>query len=141
MNHKTLIAVLLSTSLWSASCNAQNKMKKEDLKTELDTVSYSLGVNIGSNIKQQGVKNLNLNALMKGMEQALAGDSTWLNDQEAMSAIQDTLPKYPRPKVPKAKKREKPSSPKMARKRHHHHRFRSSIRSHQNGRWRQTLGY
>ncbi len=104
MNHKTLITVLLSTSLWSASCNAQNKMKKEDLKTELDTVSYSLGVNIGSNIKQQGVKNLNLNALMKGMEQALAGDSTWLNDQEAMSAIQGYFTKISEAKGTESKK-------------------------------------
>ena len=104
MNHKTLIAVLLSTSLWSASCNAQNKMKKEDLKTELDTVSYGLGVNIGSNIKQQGVKNLNLNALMKGMEQALAGDSTWLNDQEAMSAIQGYFTKISEAKGAESKK-------------------------------------
>ncbi|MFM8978078.1 MAG: FKBP-type peptidyl-prolyl cis-trans isomerase, partial [Bacteroidota bacterium] len=84
--------------------NAHNKMKKEDLKTELDTVSYSLGVNIGSNIKQQGVKNLNLNALMKGMEQALAGDSTWLNDQEAMSAIQGYFTKISEAKGAESKK-------------------------------------
>lgn len=78
--------------------------EKEDLKTELDTVSYSLGVNIGSNIKQQGVKNLNLNALMKGMEQALAGDSTWLNDQEAMSAIQGYFTKISEAKGAESKK-------------------------------------
>jgi predicted phage-related endonuclease len=36
MNHKILNAVLLATGLWTVSCNAQNnKMKKEDLKTEL----------------------------------------------------------------------------------------------------------
>lgn len=104
MNHKTLFAFLLSTSLWSASCNAQTKMKKEDLKTELDTVSYSLGVNIGSNIKQQGVTKLNLNALMKGMEQALAGDSTWLNDQEAMNAIQGYFTKLTEAKGAESKK-------------------------------------
>ncbi|MBM3912025.1 MAG: FKBP-type peptidyl-prolyl cis-trans isomerase [Sphingomonadales bacterium] len=79
-------------------------MKKEDLKTELDTVSYSLGVNIGSNIKQQGVKKLNLNALMKGMEQALSGDSTWLNDQEAMSAIQGYFTKISEAKGAESKK-------------------------------------
>lgn len=79
-------------------------MKKEDLKTELDTVSYSLGVNIGSNIKQQGVKDLNLNALMKGMEQALAGDSTWLNDQQAMSAIQSYFTKISEAKGAESKK-------------------------------------
>ncbi|MBM3930806.1 MAG: FKBP-type peptidyl-prolyl cis-trans isomerase, partial [Sphingomonadales bacterium] len=66
--------------------------------------SYSLGVNIGSNIKQQGVKNLNLNALMKGMEQALAGDSTWLNDQEAMSAIQGYFTKISEAKGAESKK-------------------------------------
>ncbi|MBU6192335.1 MAG: FKBP-type peptidyl-prolyl cis-trans isomerase [Bacteroidetes bacterium] len=70
----------------------------------MDTVSYSLGVNIGSNIKQQGVKNLNLNALMKGMEQALAGDSTWLNDQEAMSAIQGYFTKISEAKGAESKK-------------------------------------
>ncbi|MFM7289401.1 MAG: FKBP-type peptidyl-prolyl cis-trans isomerase [Bacteroidota bacterium] len=79
-------------------------MKKEDLKTELDTVSYSLGVNIGSNIKQQGVTKLNLNALMKGMEQALAGDSTWLNDQEAMNAIQGYFTKLTEAKGAESKK-------------------------------------
>jgi FKBP-type peptidyl-prolyl cis-trans isomerase FklB len=105
MNHKILHAVLLATGLWTVSCNAQNnKMKKEDLKTELDTVSYSLGVNIASNIKTQGIKELNLQAMMKGMEHVLAGDSPWMGDQEAMMAIQSYFTKISEAKGAESKK-------------------------------------
>jgi FKBP-type peptidyl-prolyl cis-trans isomerase FklB len=41
---------------------------------------------------------------MKGMEQALAGDSTWLNDQEAMSAIQGYFTKISEAKGAESKK-------------------------------------
>ncbi|MFZ9680732.1 MAG: FKBP-type peptidyl-prolyl cis-trans isomerase [Bacteroidia bacterium] len=105
MNHKILHAVLLATGLWTVSCNAQNnKMKKEDLKTELDTVSYSLGVNIASNIKTQGIMELNLQAMMKGMEHVLAGDSPWMGDQEAMMAIQSYFTKISEAKGAESKK-------------------------------------
>ncbi|MGA1666920.1 MAG: FKBP-type peptidyl-prolyl cis-trans isomerase [Bacteroidia bacterium] len=79
-------------------------MKKEDLKTELDTVSYSLGVNIASNIKTQGIKELNLQAMMKGMEHVLAGDSPWMGDQEAMMAIQSYFTKISEAKGAESKK-------------------------------------
>jgi len=105
MNHKILHAVLLATGLWTVSCNAQNnKMKKEDLKTELDSVSYGLGVNIASNIKTQGIKELNLQAMMKGMEHILAGDSPWMGDQEAMMAIQGYFTKISEAKGAESKK-------------------------------------
>lgn len=96
--------VLAGTVLWTSSCNAQN-MKKEDLKTELDTVSYSLGVNIGSNIKTQGVKELNLPAMMQGMKHVMSGDSPWLNDQQAMAAIQAYFSKISEAKGAESKKK------------------------------------
>ena len=45
-------------------CNGQEMSTKEvQLNNEIDSVSYSMGVNIAQNIKSQGMKELNVNAL------------------------------------------------------------------------------
>lgn len=68
----------------------KKKAKKEqmELSNELDTVSYSLGVNIGQNLKSQGLDSVNLEALSKGFSDVFEGDSVQISAEEAGQILQ-----------------------------------------------------
>jgi len=56
------------------------------LKTQKDQVNYAIGVNLIGNFKKQGV-DIDLNLVMKGMEDAFAGNKLLLSDAEVGRAI------------------------------------------------------
>jgi len=58
------------------------------LESEKDKLSYSLGHNIGQNIKQQGV-DINQDLLAKGIADALTGTKSLLTPEEAAKVMQD----------------------------------------------------
>jgi FKBP-type peptidyl-prolyl cis-trans isomerase FklB len=60
--------------------------KPFELKDAKDKASYSIGLNIGSNLKRQNV-DLNPEALMAGMQDAMSGKKPLLNDQEVREAM------------------------------------------------------
>jgi len=60
--------------------------KSFELKDNKDKASYSIGLNIGSNIKRQGV-DLNADAMMAGMKDALSGKKPLLNEGEVREAM------------------------------------------------------
>jgi FKBP-type peptidyl-prolyl cis-trans isomerase FklB len=60
--------------------------KPFELKDNKDKASYSIGLNIGSNLKRQNVE-LNTDAFMAGMKDALDGKKPLLNDQEVKEAM------------------------------------------------------
>jgi len=51
-------------------------------------VSYSLGMNIVNNLKQQGLKTVNASALAQGIQDILNGGNTEISDQEANQTLQ-----------------------------------------------------
>lgn len=61
------------------------------LKTALDSFSYALGMNIGTNLKAQSITEVNSAAMLKAMEEVFAGKTTVLNEQQAGMCIQTTL--------------------------------------------------
>jgi FKBP-type peptidyl-prolyl cis-trans isomerase FklB len=60
--------------------------KPFELKDSKDKASYSIGLNIGSNLKRQNV-DLNPDALMAGMKDAMSGKKPLLNEQEVREAM------------------------------------------------------
>src|SRR5262245_31050029 len=56
------------------------------LKTENDRISYSIGVNIGSNFKSESIQ-VNTDLLMKGLKDAMAGSKTLLTEEEMRAAL------------------------------------------------------
>jgi FKBP-type peptidyl-prolyl cis-trans isomerase FklB len=63
--------------------------KPEDalvLKTQKDRVNYAIGVNLIGNLKKQGV-DINLNLVMKGMQDAFSGDKLLMSDIELRKAV------------------------------------------------------
>lgn len=72
------------------SCSGQEMSTKEvQLNNEIDSVSYSLGVNIAQNIKSQGMDVVNVNALTKAFNDVL-GDQTLKLDQSTCSTVINT---------------------------------------------------
>ena len=84
---KTLLAAALSTVLIAGCANAGGDTM---LKNEKDKVSYSIGLNIGSNFKSQSV-DINPDILIKGIKDAISGSKPLMTEkeiQETMTAFQ-----------------------------------------------------
>ncbi len=73
-----VLAVTVSTAQKKNSAKKENPPKKEvtmaEIKTVDDSVSYSIGQNIGANLKDPNMK-INFDFLFAGMKDALAGTS------------------------------------------------------------------
>lgn len=65
------------------------------LKTGLDSLSYSIGMNIGANMKAQGIDKLNYIAFNKGVADALSDKKDPIMNQEQCNmTIQQKLQEY-----------------------------------------------
>ena len=79
--------VALAILIGAAHANAQQGAVLKDQK---DKVSYTIGVNIGNNLKKQGI-DINSELVAKGLKDAVTGTKTLLTDaemQEVMAAFQ-----------------------------------------------------
>lgn len=60
--------------------------EKITLKDQKDKVSYSIGLNIGSTLKQQGLE-LNTDALSAGLKAALSGEKALLTEEQVRETL------------------------------------------------------
>jgi FKBP-type peptidyl-prolyl cis-trans isomerase FklB len=88
---KLVLIVLLAVGFFAYSGCSQQDMsgKRVELNNEIDSVSYSLGVNIGKNIKSQGVDELNVNALANAMNDVFGDDSLEIDEMTSNMVIQN----------------------------------------------------
>ena len=87
-----IIAVLVFTACNKG--NGQIGTKDISLNNELDTVSYSLGIDIGKSLVSGGVNDINLEVFMAALQQALNEDTALLVDgQEAQMKIREFFQK------------------------------------------------
>lgn len=75
-----------------------------DLKSEIDSVSYSLGADIGSKLKQGGVDELNMAAFTDGLLCMLAEDSAKIASEAGMKIINNYFQNLFQKKLEKNKK-------------------------------------
>lgn len=64
---------------------------KTMIQTDLDKASYSLGMNIASSLKSEGVSEINAEMFAKGLEDMLKGNKLEISIQEAYETIQNFL--------------------------------------------------
>lgn len=76
-----------------------------DMNNELDKVSYSLGVNLAQNLKTQGLENINVAALGKGLSAAMNGEETEISEMEAQQILQAYFQKKMEEKATAAKQK------------------------------------
>ena len=79
--------IILSSILLFISCKTEKPKESVNLITELDSVSYSLGVNIGENIKKQ-FANINLDNFEAGIKDVLEKElEAKISDNQAQAII------------------------------------------------------
>lgn len=87
---KVLLTAVLGVALLAGQADAAEKTA---LKTEKDKISYSIGLNIGSNLKRDSI-DIDEDALTKGIKDGLSGSKPLLTEkevQETMQAFQKTM--------------------------------------------------
>lgn len=87
---KTLLAAAFSIVFLAGCANAGDNIT---LKSEKDKASYSIGLNIGNSFKSQSI-DINPDALLKGIKDALSGSKPLLTEkemQETMTAFQKEM--------------------------------------------------
>lgn len=86
MKINRILGIGVITASLFVSCNSsKNSMESEgfNLSNEKDSVSYSLGVNIATNIKNQGFDSINTAALAKAVEDVYGDAELAISEQEA----------------------------------------------------------
>lgn len=81
----SVIVALLSFSLVSCQTGVTSK---EDLKTQKDKVSYSIGLDIGKNMKANSV-DIDAEILLKGIKDGLEEKEGLLTEEEIAQVMQD----------------------------------------------------
>ena len=82
---KKIITTIISVFLLCGLCFAE---EKPDLNEEKDRVSYSIGFQIGGDLRQQG-RDIDPDALLKGIEDALSAAEPQLNPEEMQTILRE----------------------------------------------------
>jgi len=83
MLKKLMFLILPVVLVLSLSCNAKGG---KNLKTQKQKVSYSIGLDIGKNFKQNAI-DIDVNKLFLGIKDALAGAKPKLTDEEIRAVM------------------------------------------------------
>jgi len=89
MKSKFISTIAVVTVLSFVSCDTPVEEKALiSMDNEVDKVSYSLGVSVGGNVKQQGFNDLNVDALAQAMKDVMSDGKTQLTTEEANKTLQ-----------------------------------------------------
>jgi len=77
---KQIFFVLLTVMITHIGCGQMSTDNDADISTKVDSVSYSIGIDIGKNFKQQDIE-INPNVMLQGIKHAMA-DTSFLTDEE-----------------------------------------------------------
>ena len=80
--------IILSSLVLFIACETEKSNQTVNLISELDSVSYSLGVNIGENLKKSSFENINLNNFEAGIKDVLEREvEPKISDNQAQAII------------------------------------------------------
>jgi FKBP-type peptidyl-prolyl cis-trans isomerase FklB len=97
---KKINLLILSIALIFSSCSNNNTYKKPE--SEMEKVSYSLGVNMASSVKSQGLESIDANAVAKAFNDVFEGKDLDISEEESMSILQEFFGKIQAEKSAKA---------------------------------------
>lgn len=84
MNTKVLTCLLLVFFSISA-------LRAQNTEPTMDSVSYSLGILLAQNLKQQGLDSVDVNTLSKGIDDVMSGNDLEVNLEEANRIVQEYM--------------------------------------------------
>jgi FKBP-type peptidyl-prolyl cis-trans isomerase len=88
LNLFTLIAI---AAILVSSCSSSKVDVK--LKTDVDTMSYALGINMADNLKRMEITNVNALALAQGIQEGIAEKEGIMTNEEAIAFLNEYLTK------------------------------------------------
>ena len=97
---KKINLLILSIAVIFSSCSNDNTYKKPE--TEMEKVSYSLGVNMAYSVKSQGLESIDANAVAKAFNDVFEGKDLDISEEESMSILQEFFGKLQAEKSAKA---------------------------------------
>jgi len=100
---KKLLFAAVASAFVLSSCNTGTGVENAKVETEIDSVSYALGVNISANLKQGNFDNVNAAALGKGVSDYFSDGETMFTEEEANKFLQTYFQKLTERVAAKAK--------------------------------------
>jgi len=97
---KKINLLIVSITLILSACTNNNTYKTPE--TEMEKVSYSLGVNMASSVKSQGLDSIDANAVAKAFDDVFQGNDLDISEEESMTILQDFFGKMQAEKSAKA---------------------------------------
>ena len=97
---KKINLLIVSVALIFSSCTETASYKTPE--TEMEKVSYSLGVNMASSVKSQGLESIDANAVAKAFNDVFEGKDLDISEEESMSILQEFFGKLQAEKSAKA---------------------------------------
>ena len=97
---KKINLLIVSIALIFSSCTDTATYKTPE--TEMEKVSYSLGVNMASSVKQQGMETIDAQAVAKAFADVFEGNDLDMSEEESMTTLQDFFGKMKAEKSAKA---------------------------------------
>ncbi len=91
MKLKSLLVAAIAIPVIVSCQNSNSKIGKVILRSETDSLSYALGVNISSSFKNADLEDINYKAMARAIQDVYNQDSgkIMMNDEEAIKYIQD----------------------------------------------------
>ena len=86
MNRTTRLLTIGLTIILSSSSYSQNLFNQTNKtpKTEMEKLSYSLGVNMATGVKAQGLETIDANALAKAFKDVFEGNALDISEEDGM---------------------------------------------------------
>ncbi len=97
---KKINLLIISVALILSACTDNNAYKTPE--TEMEKVSYSLGVNMASTVKAQGLDSIDANSVAKAFTDVFEGNDLDISEEESMKILQDFFGKKQAEKSAKA---------------------------------------
>ena len=79
---------ILGIAVTVVACN-QTSYKNVELNTQIDSVSYSLGISVANNLKSSGFESIETRAFASAFSDVFEGNEVKINEEDANVLIQD----------------------------------------------------
>ena len=79
---------ILGIAVTLVACN-QTSYKNVELNTQIDSVSYSLGISVANNLKSSGFESIETQALASAFSDVFEGNEVKINEEDANMLIQE----------------------------------------------------
>ena len=84
--NKTAQLLIVGFAIILSSCS--NNATDKTPETEMEKVSYSLGVNVATGVKAQGLDTIDANAVAKAFKDVFEGNALDISEEESMEVLQ-----------------------------------------------------